>query len=94
MVRMLIDNVIICQIRMSAFEAFHVEKIHTAMSIKEAIYWDKLLSSYHRRFIKACEALAAVKRVLWEAELLAERAGSKRGESSLQSAKLYKVSSE
>ena len=68
MVRMLIDHVILCQIRMSTFEAFHVKKMQTSMSLKEAAYYDKALTAYQRRFIHACEALAAVKKVLCEAD--------------------------
>jgi hypothetical protein len=90
MVRMLIDNVILCQMRMAIFEAFHAERLQKVTSIKEGLYFDKLLTSYHRRFTRACEALAAVKRVLCEANLLSERAKNKRSQSTLQSARLYK----
>jgi hypothetical protein len=78
MVRMLIDNVILCELRMNTFEGIHASRLQNCEYIKEGLYYDKLLNAHHSRFRKACQALASVKRTLCEAELFQERARSKR----------------
>lgn len=90
-VKMLIDQVILCHIRLNTFEAFHAEQIKTGSSVAVGLYYDKLLSSYQKRLQKACEALAKVKRLLSEADLLDERARNKRSQGRLVSAKLHKT---
>jgi hypothetical protein len=90
MVQMLINQVILCHIRLNTFEARHAEKIKESGSIAQGLYLDKLLSNYQRRFQKACESLAKVKKLLAEAELHDQLAKNKRKQSTLASAKIYK----
>ena len=90
MVRMLIDRVILCNMRLNAFEMFHAEKVRESLSIASGTYWDKLLSCYQRRFMKACETLAKVKKILSEAELRDQQAKNKRAQSTLAAQRLYK----
>jgi hypothetical protein len=93
-VQMLINQVILCHIRLNTFEAFHAEKVKESLSIASGLYWDKLLLNYQKRFQKACEILAKVKKVLSEAELRDEQAQNKRSQSTLASQKLYKMLSD
>jgi len=91
MVQMLINQVILCHIRLSTFEAFHAEKMRESMSFAVGYYYDKTLTSYHRRFEKACESLAKVKKLLAESEMRDAQAKHKRTLSTLSSQKLYKI---
>jgi hypothetical protein len=92
--QMLINQVILCHIRVNAFEAFHAEKTRESLSIAYGLYLDKLLSTYQRRFQKACESLAKVRKLLSEAELRDQQARNKRSQSTLAAQKLYKALSD
>jgi hypothetical protein len=94
MVKMLIDQVILCHIRLNTFEAFHAEKVKEITTVSSGLYYDKLLTSYQRRLQRACESLAKVKRVLSEANLLDQKARNKRTQSTLASAKLNRALSD
>jgi len=91
MVRMLIDRVIMCHIRLNAYEMFHAEKIRENLSIASGVYWDKLLGSYQRRLLSAIESLAKVKRLLSEAEFMKEKVRNKKSQSTANSMKTYKM---
>lgn len=91
MVRMLIDRVIMCHIRLSAYEMFHAEKIRENLSTASGVYWDKLLGSYQRRLLSAIESLAKVKKLLSEAEFMKEKARNKKSQSTVNSVKTYKM---
>lgn len=94
MVQMLINQVILCHIRLSAYEMFHTEKVRESLSIASGLYWDRLLSSYQKRHLKACETLAKVKKLLSEAELRDQQAKNKKSQSTLNSQRLYKMLSD
>ena len=93
-VKMLIDQVILTNIRLNQLEALHVSKLDGSHTSEQGIYWDKRLSSAQRRFMKACETLAKVKKLLSEAELRDQQAKNKRSQATLASANLYKKLSE
>ena len=90
MVQMLINQVILCYIRLSMFETWHAEKVKENCSIAQGLYFDKLLSGYQKRFQKACESLAKVKKLLSEAEWRDQQARNRRSQSTLASVNLYK----
>ncbi len=94
MVQMLIDQVILCNIRLNSYEMFHAEKIRENNSIDNGLYWDRLLSTYQRRFQKACESLAKVKKLLSESDLKDQQARTKKSQSTLNAQKLYKMLSD
>ena len=61
--RLLIDQVVLCWLRMS-----HVELHYTAMSnhdrpLSLREYWERRLSATQRRYLRACETLARVRRL-------------------------------
>lgn len=93
-VRMLIDQVIINNIRLNHLEAIHVAKLEGAHSSEQGIYWDKRLTSAQRRFQRACESLAKVRKLLSEAELKDQQARAKKSQSTLASQRLYKMLSD
>lgn len=90
MVQMLINQMILCHMRLNTFETFHAEKTRENLSIASGLYWDRLLSCYQRRFQKACESLAKVKKLLSEAEHCEQRARAKRGQATLNSLRIVK----
>lgn len=90
MVQMLINQVILCHIRLTTFDQFHAERTKESSSIASGLYWDRLLSSYQRRFQKGCESLAKVKRLLSEADYREQQARHKRGQSTLTSQRTLK----
>ena len=94
MVQMLINQVILCNIRLNVYEMFHAKKLGENNSIASGLYWDRLLSTYQRRFQRACESLAKVKKLLSEADLRHEQAKTKKSQSTLNSQKLYKMLSD
>lgn len=89
MVQMLINQVILCHIRLTTFETFHAEKTKENSSIAAGLYWDKLLSSYQRRFQNACESLGKVKKLLSEANFRDEQAKTKRAQKTLATQTRY-----
>lgn len=91
MVKTLIDQVILCHIRLTAFEAWHAEKTKETISLAVGMYFDKLLSSYQKRFHKACESLAKVRKLFAEADLADQKARQTRSKKTLDSQKLYKM---
>ena len=93
-VQMLINQVILCHIRLNTFEAFHAENVKESLSIASGLYFDKLLSTYQRRFQRACESLGKVKKLLSEAELRDQQAKAKAKGNTLRSLQIYKAMSD
>ncbi len=63
LVKMLIDQVIICHLRLQVYEASHAKGMAESASIEVAEYRDRLLTNYQRRFLRATETLARVRRM-------------------------------
>jgi hypothetical protein len=86
--RMIIDQVILCHLRLNSLEMTHTSKLDGSHSLEHGLYWDKRLNSAQRRFTRACEALAKVKKLLAEADLKDQQAKNKRGQSTLIAQKI------
>lgn len=91
--RMLIDQLALCHLRLNLIEMYHAEKVKQSHTLETGMYWDKLLTNYQRRFERACESLAKVKRLLAEAELYEERANNARKSSTQKSISIMKMMS-
>jgi len=89
-VRMLIDQVLLCQMRLIQFEVTHANRTNESHSFAAGIYYEKRLSFMHRRFLRAVETLAKVKRLLSETEYREQQAKHTRGQATLTSQKLLK----
>lgn len=76
-VKMLIDQVIICQVRLNELEMSHTVKLEGTHNRDQGIYWDKRLGSAQRRFFRACETLAKVRKLLADVELKEAQVKSK-----------------
>lgn len=64
LVRMLIDQVIICQIRLWELEITYTAKVGGPHAREQGIYWNKRLNSAQLRFQRAGETLARVRKML------------------------------
>jgi hypothetical protein len=89
-VRMLIDQVILCQLRLNHTETLHISKLDESHSAEHGLYWDKRLNSAQRRFLKACETLAKVQKHLSEADLRKQQEQNSRGKGAVLANKLLK----
>jgi hypothetical protein len=62
---MLIEQIALCWLRLSIVEVRHAD--HTtsgSIGISQADYWDRALSAAQRRYLRAIESLARVRRLL------------------------------
>jgi hypothetical protein len=62
--KMLIDQVALCWLRLSIVELKHVNNTRGSTGIPQADYWDRTLSAAQRRYLRAIETLARVRRLL------------------------------
>lgn len=60
--RMLIDNLIVCWLRLYDAELRFESK--ASLSLAEGLYWERKLSSCQKRYLRAIETLAKVRRLL------------------------------
>lgn len=90
MERMLIDQIILCHVRLNNIEMLHAAKTYERHSSEHGLYWDKRLNSAQKRFTQACESLAKVRKHLAEANLRDQQAETKRRQATLLSTQIYK----
>ncbi len=88
--RILIEQVCLNWLRLNLIESLHFTKTTGSHSSEHGIYWEKRLSGAQRRYLRACESLAKVKRLLAEAELREQQARNKRSKSTMIATKLLK----
>ncbi len=63
--KMLIEQIALCWLRLSIVELNHADNVASGtFGIPQADYWDRALSSAQRRYLRAIEALARVRRLL------------------------------
>jgi hypothetical protein len=60
----LIDNVIMCWLRLAMAEGQFSLVMRTGMDLALAQYWEKRLTATQKRYLKACEMLARVRKLL------------------------------
>jgi hypothetical protein len=79
--KILIEQICVNWLRLNLLEAVSFEKMQKNNTIATGLYWDKALTGAQRRYIKACESLAKVRKLLAEAELREAQACAKRSQS-------------
>ena len=62
--RMLIEQMGLCWLRLSILELKHAHHTTGSIGIPQADYWDRTLSAAQRRYLRAIETLARVRRLL------------------------------
>ncbi len=86
----LIEQVCLNWLRLNIMEMVHYGKMKESHSIETGIYWEKTLTSTQRRYLRACESLAKVRKLLAEAELKKQQARNKRSKSAVVANKILK----
>ena len=61
--RLLIQQVTLCWLNLNLTEYRHTNVMKQSISFSCGIYWDKRLTAAQRRFTRACESLARVKKL-------------------------------
>ena len=61
--RLLIQQVTLCWLNLTALEYRHTTIMRQSITLTLGAYWDKRLSMSQRRFTRACESLARVRRL-------------------------------
>ncbi len=66
--RSLIQHVVMCWIRLHDTELRYSATMTDSPTIAQAMYWERKLSMNQRRYLKSCETLAKVRRLLVKPE--------------------------
>lgn len=61
--RLIIQQVTLCWLNLNATEYKHSNVMQQSITLTLGIYWEKRLSAAQRRFTRACESLARVRRL-------------------------------
>lgn len=67
--KILIEQVCLNWLRINLLEITHQAETYADHTTETELYWDKRLNSAQRRYLRACETLARVRKLLAEAEL-------------------------
>ena len=62
--QLLIDHAVLCWLRLQDVEWSYSLAMERSLPLTEADYWDRHLSAAQRRYLRACETLARVRRLL------------------------------
>ena len=62
--RLIIDQVVICYLRMNFTEQYYDNAITDGCSLAAGSYWERKLSTVQRRYLRAIETLARVRKLM------------------------------
>jgi len=88
--KIIIEQVCLNWLRLNSLELTHENKLRESHTLAVGEYWDKLLTQAQKRYLRACESLAKVRKLLAEAELREQQARNKRSKSTVVANKLLK----
>jgi len=88
--KILIKQVCLNWLRLNYIESVHLSKKTESHSHDSGIYWEKRLSSAQKRYLRACESLAKVRKLLAKAELREQQAQNKRSKSTMIAQQILK----
>ena len=86
--KIIIEQVCLNWLRLNSLELTHENKLRESHTLAVGEHWDKLLSQAQKRYLRACESLAKVRKLLAEAELREQQARNIRSKSTLIANKL------
>jgi len=61
--RLMIQQAALCWLNLNMVECRHSNVIHQSIALPVGMYWEKRLSAAQRRFTRACDSLARVRRL-------------------------------
>lgn len=67
LISLLIDQVAFCWLRLSIVEQHYTNVIQESHTLTMGIYWEKQLNGAQKRYQKACESLARVRKLIYRA---------------------------
>jgi len=59
----LVDHAVLCWLRLSIVEQHYTNAMSQSLTLAQGLYWEKRLTSVQKRFQKACESLARVRKL-------------------------------
>ncbi len=62
--RLLIDQVVICYLRMNFTEQYYDNAMTGGCSLEVASFWERKLSTVQRRYLRSIETLARVRKLM------------------------------
>jgi len=62
--RLLIEQILVCYVNLYVLEINSADKLCEAHSTNTGLYWDRRLTGAQRRFRRACESLARIRKLL------------------------------
>lgn len=62
--RSLIEHICLCWLRLHVCELLYESNTKAGLSIAQGLYWEKKLSMHQRRYLRAVETLAKVRRLM------------------------------
>lgn len=86
--KIIIEQVCLNWLRLNSLELIHEQKTREPHTFAAGDHWDKLLTQAQKRYLRACESLAKVRKLLAEAELKEQQARNKRSRSAAMANKL------
>lgn len=88
--KVIIEQICLNWLRLNSLELTHDQKTRESHTLPVGEHWDKLLTQAQKRYLRACESLAKVRKLLAEAELKEAQARNKRSQSTLISQQILK----
>jgi hypothetical protein len=61
--RLLIEQILVCHLNLYVLEINSAGKLYDSHTTEAGMYWDRRLTGAQRRFTRACEALAKVRKL-------------------------------
>lgn len=88
--KVIIEQICLNWLRHNLLESVHSNKTRETHTVAIGNHWDKLLTQSQKRYLRAVESLAKVRKLLAEAELKEQQAKNKRSRSAALANKLLK----
>lgn len=86
--KIIIEQVCMNWLRLNHLESVHEQKMRESHTLPVGEHWDKLLTQAQKRYLRACESLAKVRKLLAEAALREQQARNKRSKSAAIAGKI------
>jgi hypothetical protein len=61
--QLLIESLVLCWLRLQLYENVNCQMVEPGYTFQARTFWERRLTSAHSRFLRACEALARVRRL-------------------------------
>ena len=80
MERLLIDHVALCWFRLQTLEQRYSRMMSKSISLSQGQYWERRLNAAQQRYLRACETLARVRKLIRRTPVLQVNIAAKGGQ--------------